>query len=328
MPLGPIVVAPHEEHNITLPSGDVFRLTLFGGCDGDLVRRGEKPPPTLFCLHGAGMSSSNFHVLATHMTQHAKSSAHEESPYAVRVVTFDMRCHGDSTRRGGEGSLTLQVLVDDFRALLRTVKESLFSATPHFYFVGHSLGGSVLVHGLRGEADLLQLAAGVVLLDVVEGTARISLQHMDKFLENRPRQFHEVAEATQWFLRHGGMNSAASAAVTVPHLLRKEGDHFVWKSNLEAMAPVWPQWFDGLDECFVTLPCPKILCLASTERLDTALTIAQMQGKFQLEVLGNSCGHYVMDDQPSAVAAVLQRFIRRIETLTEKLKCSIRKPVK
>nr|CCC95930.1 unnamed protein product [Trypanosoma congolense IL3000] len=320
-----IAIPPHKEHDVTLSSGDVFRVVVFGSSDEGTAQFRESFPPVIFCVHGAGMSSSSFYTLAARLLEDSHSSC-GETPVTVLVVAFDMRCHGDSTARGGEESLTLQVLVEDFRAVLRAVKESLFANAERFYFVGHSLGGSVLVHGLLGEADLLQLAAGVVLLDVVEGTARISLGHMDKFLENRPQKFREVSEATQWFLQRGGMRNAAAAEVTVPPLLRMEGEFFVWKSNLERMSSVWPQWFDGLDKGFVALPCPKILCLANTERLDTALTIAQMQGKFQLEVLGNGCGHYVMDDQPHAVSLILHRFIRRIETLSEKLKATLRKP--
>lgn len=37
--------------------------------------------------------------------------------------------------------------------------------------------------------------------------------------------------------------------------------------------------------CLSQVPCPKMLLLAGTDRLDKVLTIGQMQGKFQLAVL-------------------------------------------
>ncbi|RNF04032.1 protein phosphatase methylesterase 1 [Trypanosoma conorhini] len=326
-------VAPHEDHEIVLPSGDKFHVVVFGGIDEEYTRRGETPPPLLFCVHGAGMSCASYFLLSTHLMhpQYAEKGGVElnpkESADIVRVVAYDMRCHGDSTFNGGEGSLTLQLLMDDFFAVIRTVKSTLFPDTPRLYVVGHSLGGSVAMNALSRFKELMNMVAGVVLLDVVEGTARMSLRHMDKFLQNRPQQFSDVAEAQRWFLQSGGMTTASGAAVTVPPLLKRVGDHYEWKSNLEAMAPVWSGWFNGLDDAFVGLPCPKILCLANAERLDDALTVAQMQGKFQFEVLGGGCGHYVMDDQPAALASKLRRFIKRIETMSEKLRFNLRKEI-
>ncbi|RNF25280.1 protein phosphatase methylesterase 1 [Trypanosoma cruzi] len=324
-------IAPHEVHDITFSSGDKFHVVVFGGIDAEYTRRGETPPPVLFCLHGAGMSCSSYFSLSTHLIhpQHDETDGvgmHlDESTDVVRVVAYDMRCHGESTFTGGEANLTLELLMDDFSAVLRAVKETLFPDTPRLYVVGHSLGGSVAVNALSKEKELMNMVAGVVLLDVVEGTAKLSLKHMDKFLQNRPHKFAGVEEAERWFLQRGGMTTPTAAAVTVPPLLKRVGDHYEWKTNLEAMAPVWSGWFNGLDDAFVGLPCPKILCLATAERLDTALTVAQMQGKFQFEILGGGCGHYVMDDQPAVLALKLRRFIKRIETLSEKLQISLKK---
>ncbi|ORC88404.1 protein phosphatase methylesterase 1 [Trypanosoma theileri] len=316
----PIVVARHEDHNITLPSGETFHVVLFGGSDAEYRERGETPPPVVFCVHGAGMSSASFFLLATHLAEADGANG------VVRVAAYDMRCHGDSTFGGGEAGLTRGVLVDDFRALLAAARATLFADTPRLYVAGHSLGGSVVVHALRdGGVDGI---AGVVLLDIAEGTAAGSLRHMDAFLRDRPTRFNDVNAAAQWFLQRGGMRSPAAAAITVPPLLKLvEDGHLEWKSDLAAMSSVWSDWFEGLDDAFVSLPCPKLLCLANTERLDVALTVAQMQGKFQLEVLGNGCGHYVMDDQPAALAAKLRRFIKRIETMSEILRLNTKKPL-
>ena len=53
----------------------------------------------------------------------------------------------------------------------------------------------------------------------------------------------------------------------------------------------------------------KQLILAGSERMDKELTIAQMQGKFQMEIL--PAGHAVQEDVPERVAEVLASFLVR-----------------
>jgi len=52
-------------------------------------------------------------------------------------------------------------------------------------------------------------------------------------------------------------------------------------------------WFEGMSTAFLAVHAPKVLVLAGADRLDTPLTIAHMQGKFQLNMLP-SCGHSIM----------------------------------
>jgi hypothetical protein len=58
------------------------------------------------------------------------------------------------------------------------------------------------------------------------------------------------------------------------------------------------------------LSCPKALLLAGTDRLDRALTIGQMQGKFQL-ILMPTAGHAIHEDEPERAAEHLLGFLRR-----------------
>ena len=67
---------------------------------------------------------------------------------------------------------------------------------------------------------------------------------------------------------------------------------WVWRTDLAASAPFWPGWYQGLSEAFLGVRVPKLLVLANTNRLDTSLTIAQMQGKFQMFLVPQaSCIH-------------------------------------
>lgn len=54
-------------------------------------------------------------------------------------------------------------------------------------------------------------------------------------------------------------------------------------------------WFEDLSKMFLSSKAVKMLILAGTDRLDKELTIAQMQGKFQLTMFP-SVGHTIQED--------------------------------
>ncbi|EPY35710.1 protein phosphatase methylesterase 1 [Strigomonas culicis] len=277
--------------------------------------REQHSPPGPAMLRGATSVAVNALMVA--------NSDAEAEDIDMVVVTYDMRCHGLSTFAGGEEQLSLGVMVADFVDVLRFVLEEVCPAGEAFV-LGHSVGGSVVAHALADhKKETKGRVSGVILVDVVEGTAKMSLHYMNDFLRKRPGHFATVKEAQTWFLQHGGMRSAEGAAVSVPPLLTTAtvgGECvFVWRTDLQKMEHVWGGWFDELDKKFVSLPYSKMLCLANADRLDTELTVAQMQGKFQFEIIGNNCGHYIMDDATATIAAKVRRFVKRIVVLTRKL---------
>lgn len=85
---------------------------------------------------------------------------------------------------------------------------------------------------------------------------------------------------------------------------------YTWRTPLTLTQPLWPTWFRGLSAKFLLGRGAKLLLLAGTDRLDTDLTIAQMQGKYQLHVFPEA-GHFVHEDRPAQVAAVVAEFWRR-----------------
>ena len=85
---------------------------------------------------------------------------------------------------------------------------------------------------------------------------------------------------------------------------------WVWRTPLMLSKQYWEGWFTGLSDAFLSIPCPKILILAGTDRLDTTLMVAQMQGKFQM-VLISKAGHAVHEDEPQEVASTIHQFIKR-----------------
>ena len=58
-----------------------------------------------------------------------------------------------------------------------------------------------------------------------------------------------------------------------------------WRTDLAASQPFWEGWYQGLSDLFMGLKVPKLLVLADTNRLDTPLTVAQMQGRFQMQLV-------------------------------------------
>ncbi|XP_077817494.1 protein phosphatase methylesterase 1 isoform X5 [Macaca mulatta] len=81
-------------------------------------------------------------------------------------------------------------------------------------------------------------------------------------------------------------------------------DHpYTWRIELAKTEKYWDGWFRGLSNLFLSCPIPKLLLLAGVDRLDKDLTIGQMQGKFQMQVLPQ-CGHAVHEDAPDKVSLV------------------------
>ncbi|XP_050314595.1 protein phosphatase methylesterase 1 isoform X2 [Anthonomus grandis grandis] len=86
------------------------------------------------------------------------------------------------------------------------------------------------------------------------------------------------------------------------------GPKYTWRIDLSKTEPFWHNWFQGLSERFLGCKVPRVLILANIHGLDTKLTVGQMQGKFQLQVLAKT-GHAVHEDQPHQVAEILSIYL-------------------
>lgn len=78
--------------------------------------------------------------------------------------------------------------------------------------VGHSMGGAVAVRG----APLIKNLVGVIVIDVVEGTAMDALTSMQSFLRSRPSTFSSIPQAIEWCVRSGQIRNVQSAKISVP----------------------------------------------------------------------------------------------------------------
>lgn len=60
-----------------------------------------------------------------------------------------------------------------------------------------SMGGAIAVH--TGARGLIPSLAGLVVIDVVEGTALEALSSMQSFLRGRPKVFNSLEQAIEWW---------------------------------------------------------------------------------------------------------------------------------
>ena len=96
------------------------------------------------------------------------------------------------------------------------------------------------------------------------------------------------------------LHNRTSARISIPDQLVPKGGKLVWRTNLFDSEPYWKGWYESMSDRFLASPAIKLLLLAGRERLDTPLTIGQMQGKFQM-ILFNGLGHYIHEDAPEEV---------------------------
>eukprot|EP00850_Spirogloea_muscicola_P015630 SM000121S26027 [mRNA] locus=s121:420840:431708:- [translate_table: standard] len=270
--------------DVAIPgTGDVFHVYT-AGSEG----------PVVLCLHGGGYSGLSFALAAKHLREQ------------VRVVAPDLRGHG-SSRTADDRDLSSQTLCKDVVALV----QAMFGDNPPaIVLVGHSMGGAIAVR-VAASRELPTLAA-LVVIDVVEGTAMSSLQFMQSILANRPSSFPSLEKAIEWSVRCGSLRNLDSARVSVPSTLRQDpaSGKYKWLTPLEESEPYWLGWYEGLSDVFLSCPVAKLLLLAGTDRLDKSLTIAQMQGRFQMLVVRHA-GHAIQEDDPDEFASAVLAFVSR-----------------
>ncbi|KAK7836253.1 protein phosphatase methylesterase 1 [Quercus suber] len=197
----------------------------------------------------------------------------------ARVVAMDMRGHGKSSAEN-ELDLSIETMCDDVVAV---VKEMYGDSPPAIVLVGHSMGGSVAVH-VAAKKSLPSLA-GLIVVDVVE---------------------------IEWSIKGGSLRNVDSARVSIPATLKYDDSKkcYTHRARLVETEQYWRGWYEGLSEKYLSCTAPKLLLLAGTDRLDRALTIGQMQGKFQMVVVRHT-GHAIQEDVPEEFATLVLNFISR-----------------
>ncbi|ORZ03255.1 Alpha/Beta hydrolase protein [Syncephalastrum racemosum] len=297
----------HVKTSLTDVCSHIFRVYRAGPLDSS--------HPVFVMHHGAGHSGLSFALTAHYIR--------EITDGQCSIIAIDARGHGD-TRTADDNDFSLKRMSDDLIALLQQV---FADRAVDLILVGHSMGGSVVTD--VAQSKQLKNVVGLAVLDVVEGSAMDALASMTKILSTRPQHFSSVEQAIQWHVQSETLHNVRSAKVSVPPLIRRaEGDdYYRWRTDLTKTTPFWTEWFENLSPKFLACPSAKLLILAGTDRLDKSLTIAQMQGKFQLHIIPEA-GHFLQEDEPQRTAQCLVEFWQRNKRLVlpPKVQVSSKKP--
>lgn len=207
------------------------------------------PPsgPIIFCLHGGGYTGLTWSLISSELRS------------TCRIVAPDLRGHG-ATITDNDDDLSAETMALDVVAIWQSL--FMPSAIPSIareseskpekgeesqqcstVLVGHSMGGAIAVHAasLFDDEPVEAMATdaanttvkpkkvskirgleGIVVVDVVEGTALASLPFMQGVLKRRPASFPDPTAAVEWALETGFSRCAAAAAVSVPSMLKEK----------------------------------------------------------------------------------------------------------
>ncbi|XP_067136169.1 protein phosphatase methylesterase 1-like [Centruroides vittatus] len=338
---------------IKVTESNIFRVY----CNGE-------SGPLLLLLHGGGYSGLTWSLFTSNISHLVE----------CQIAAIDLRGHGE-TKTTNDSDLSAETLSRDVGNVIQNMYGS--ENLPPVILIGHSMGGAVAVHVVH--QDLIPTCIGLVVIDVVEGTAMEALQSMQSFLRSRPSSFPTIENAVEWCVRSGQVRNIESARVSMPGQLKCcdsnlpattqlnedselenatnsnqsnvtessilmsnaileedeeltenktnndkivtppdfkipkspiRNNQFTWRIDLSKTEKYWGGWFEGLSEMFLSSSVPKLLLLAGVDRLDKVLTIGQMQGKFQMQVL-SQCGHAIHEDEPDKVAEAIATFVVR-----------------
>ena len=89
-------------------------------------------------------------------------------------------------------------MAQDVKAVLETVYPA--SDNVGIVLMGHSMGGALAAQVVEAGVQGL---VGLIVEDVVEGTAIEALASMHTVLQNRPKQFQSLEQAVEWCVRSG-----------------------------------------------------------------------------------------------------------------------------
>uniref|UniRef100_A0A1B6D430 Protein phosphatase methylesterase 1 n=1 Tax=Clastoptera arizonana TaxID=38151 RepID=A0A1B6D430_9HEMI len=309
-------------------NGDTFRVYSAG-----------EEGPVVFLLHGGGFSGLTWSLLAKKLIEMV----------VVRVVAMDIRGHGD-TSTNDDSDLSIERLSSD---VINVIKDMYGEDVPEIILMGHSMGGAIAVHVaaseqvpiaglamidvvegtainalasmqsfLRGRPQSFQSIEDAIKWSVHSG----QLKNLESAKVSMPGQIKNATTGKTATLElenytSKGVTSKKDEPVDsiredeeATFKLPGQKGQYVWRIDLRTSEPYWSGWFQGLSQKFLNAKAGKILLLANIDRLDTDLTIGQMQGKFEMHTFDSTftkCGHAVHEDLPQDVANVITTFIVR-----------------
>ncbi|KAI7836178.1 hypothetical protein COHA_009945 [Chlorella ohadii] len=187
--------------------------------------------PVVLCLHGGGYTGLSWaliarqlkdkcRVVAPDLRAHGLTQALDGADFSAATLAADVVAlwqHMFGSQAGDGGS----VVASSSATQLPQQEQQGRAQPPPTVLVGHSMGGAIAVHAaaLGGISSL----AGVVVIDVVEGTAIASLPYMSTVLQKRPKHFASLQDAVDWAMDTGMCKRQEAAHVSLPSMLRQMG---------------------------------------------------------------------------------------------------------
>jgi protein phosphatase methylesterase 1 len=302
--MGELGVQPQNSNK--KPNGPIDPHTLFPMVeyigDSPLYFAKGKNSVIFLCIHGAGLSGVSFALLASKVTHFASCAA------------FDFSGHGGYRGQSKTDHFSMQFLTDQTFAVLKHLINKYQDST--IVLVGHSLGGAVAAKVANiletgPSHEMRRRVVGLIIIDVVEGSALDALPFMKNLLIGRPKYFNTSDEAIKYMVKSRTLQNEHAARVSTMSQLSEQDGKLYWKTDLLSSEMWWEEWFKGLNSNFLGCQMPKILILAHADRMDKELTIAQMQGKFKLIVYTTQVGHLIHEDDPDQTADNFLKFLKQ-----------------
>ena len=134
--------------------------------------------------------------------------------------------------------------------------------------LGHSLGGGVAVktckHILKTEfnKDLYDKIQGLIVVDVVEGSAKEAIPFMMKVINNKQKEFNNIEEAIK-YMNKTQIKNIESCNVSIPslYIYNKNNNKYEWKIDLEKIEKILEYKYKNLSNEYLSIKTPKNLIL-------------------------------------------------------------------
>lgn len=208
------------------------------------------------------------------------------------------------------GCVVIDVVEGTAMEALASMQSFLRSRPTHFKSIQHAIEWSIRSGQIR-NVDSAKVSMPGQIVNCISGdlaTKELPLDVEDNESSSPPKRFtNPLAISEDAELETDEPTVIPSFK---PPAELNDSKKYRWRIDLAKSEKFWTGWFEGLSQKFLDLPVPKLLLLASIDGLDRTLTVGQMQGKFQMQVLAR-CGHAVHEDRPHEVAEVIASYMVR-----------------
>lgn len=224
-----------------------------------------------------------------------------------------------------QGIAVIDVVEGTAMDALASMQSFLRSRPTHFKSIEHAIEWCVRSGQVRNvdsarvsmPSQIINCETGKLAINEVESYTSVSDESVPTPTRHAPLADRIAEESDGEADGEADGESEPSSETIVEHFVKPSavGDgassmKYKWRIELSRTERHWSGWFRGLSAAFLAVRAPRLLLLASIDGLDRELTVGQMQGKFQMQVL-TRCGHAVHEDTPGEVARVVAAFALR-----------------